>query len=222
MSETQRVKVWDGATRLFHWLLVFLLASAWITAERGQMEWHFRCGYAIGALLIFRIVWGFVGSETSRFSHFLASPFAAVRHLLHLTRREPDDQVGHNAAGGWMVLVMLGLVTAQVITGLCGNDEAGAAIGIEGPLARFVGKDMSDTSISLHYRIFKLIQLAVVAHIGAIAAYAILKRHNLLHPMLSGHKLLPIDTQAPHITHPLRAWAIFAVAAAIMFGVSRL
>jgi cytochrome b len=216
MSEAQRVKVWDGATRLFHWLLVFLIGLSWLSVRKGWMGWHMWSGYLIGALLLFRIAWGFVGSETSRFSHFLASPFEAVRHLLHLTRREPDEQVGHNAAGGWMVLAMLALVSAQVITGLCANDD----VTIEAPLVKYVGKEMSDTLTGLHYRIFTLIQIAVVAHIGAIAAYFILKRHNLLHPMLHGHKHLPIDTDAPHIAHPLLAWAIFLVAATIMYVVA--
>ena len=217
-DDTHRIKVWDGATRLFHWLLVFLLGFLWLSVEKGWMELHFYAGYTVGALLIFRLAWGFVGSETSRFSHFLASPFEALRHLMHLTKREPDDQVGHNAAGGWMVLVLLGLVGAQVITGLCANDD----IAVEGPLVQLIAKGTSDYMTSLHFRIFKIIQIAVVLHVVAIAAYAILKRHNLLHPMLSGHKYVPIDTEAPHIAHPLRAWAIFAVAAAIMIAVAQL
>ena len=219
MFETQRVKVWDGATRLFHWLLVFLLGFSWLSVRKGWMAWHMYSGYSIGALILFRIAWGFVGSETSRFSNFLASPFEAFRHLLHLTKREPDEQVGHNAAGGWMVLLMLLLVGIQVSTGLGANDEAGAAVGVEGPLAKFLSKDTSDAMANLHYRNFTLIQTAVVLHVFAIAAYFVLKRHNLLHPMLHGHKQLPIDTEAPHIAHPLRAWAIFAVAAAIMYVV---
>lgn len=216
MSETMRVKVWDGATRLFHWLLVFLVGFSWLSAKKGWLTLHLYSGCAIGALLLFRIVWGFVGSETSRFSHFLASPFEAVRHLLHLTKREPDEQVGHNAAGGWMVLVMLVLVGAQVVTGLAANDD----ISFEGLLVQFVGKDWSDSLSWLHFRLFTVIQAAVLAHIVAILAYLVVKRHNLLHPMLHGHKLLPIDTQAPHIAHPLRAWAIFAMAGLFMSWVA--
>jgi len=215
-SETQRVKVWDGATRLFHWLLVFLLGFSWLSAEKGWMTLHLYGGCAIGALILFRLAWGFVGSETSRFSQFLVSPFEAVRHLLHLTKREPDEQVGHNAAGGWMVLVLLILVAAQVVTGLLGNDD----IAFEGPLARFIGKDLSDRLIWLHFRLFTVIQIAAAAHVIAILAYLLIKRHNLLHPMLTGHKYLPIDTDAPHIAHPLRAWAIFLAAAALMTWVA--
>ena len=78
------------------------------------MELHFLSGYSIIALLLFRVAWGFVGSETARFSHFLKSPLAALRHLARLHRREPDTEIGHNAAGGWMVLVMLVLLAVQV------------------------------------------------------------------------------------------------------------
>ena len=78
------------------------------------MELHFLCGYSILTLLLFRLAWGFAGSETARFSRFLKSPVAALQHLAHLHRREPDTEIGHNAAGGWMVLVMLALLAVQV------------------------------------------------------------------------------------------------------------
>ena len=213
---TQRIKVWDGATRLFHWLLVVLLGFSWLSAKQGWTALHLYGGCAIGALILFRIAWGFVGSETSRFSHFLASPFEALRHLLHLTKREPDEQVGHNAAGGWMVLVLLTLVATQVVFGLMANDD----IAFEGPLVQFISKEWSDKLTGLHFWLFTVIQIAAAAHVVAVAAYFVLKRHNLLHPMLTGHKYLPIDTGAPHIAHPLRAWAIFLVAAALMTWVA--
>ena len=212
----KRVKVWDGATRLFHWVLVCLLGIAWLSARKGWLEWHMYSGYAVGALLLFRIAWGFVGSETSRFSQFLASPFEALRHLLHLTKREPDEQVGHNAAGGWMVIVMLLLIAAQVITGLGTNDD----ITNDAPLIKYLSKDSSDTLTFLHGRLFTFIQIAVVAHVVAIAAYLIIKRHNLVFPMLHGHKDLPVESKAPHMAPPVRAWIVFAVAAAIMYFVS--
>ena len=86
----RRIKIWDAPVRLFHWAIVVLIALAWVTQEFNRMEWHVRIGYTILTLLLFRIVWGFVGSETARFSRFLGSPAAALRHLAHLRRREPD------------------------------------------------------------------------------------------------------------------------------------
>jgi len=216
VPETQMVEVWDAATRLFHWSLAALVGFAWLSAEKGWLTLHLYCGCMIGALLLFRLAWGFVGSETARFSHFVASPFEAIMNLLHLTKREPDEQVGHNAAGGWMVLVMLALVGIQVLTGLAANDDTD----FEGPLAGRLGKGWSDALTWVHFRNFTLIQIAVVAHILAIVAYLVVKRHNLVRPMLHGRKPLPIDMDAPHIAHPLRAWAIFLVAAAFMAWVA--
>jgi cytochrome b len=108
--QTAPVRIWDAPIRLFHWALVILVGCAWLTQEFGRMELHFLCGYSILTLLLFRLAWGFAGSDTARFSRFLKSPFAALRHLANLHRREPDTEIGHNAAGGWMVLLMLGLL----------------------------------------------------------------------------------------------------------------
>ncbi len=136
----RRIKVWDLPVRLFHWSIVVLIAAAWATQELNKMEWHMRIGYAILALLLFRIVWGFIGSDTARFVRFLKSPAAALRHLSHLRRREPDREIGHNAAGGWMVLLMLVLLGVQAGTGLFSNDDSDS----DGPLMHLIGKDQSD------------------------------------------------------------------------------
>ena len=112
------MKVWDLPVRLFHWAIVVLIFFAWGTQEWNHMEWHVWVGYTILTLLLFRLVWGFIGSDTARFVRFLRSPLAALRHLAHLRRREPDREIGHNAAGGWMVLVMLALI------GVAGRNRA--------------------------------------------------------------------------------------------------
>ena len=153
------MRVWDAPTRLFHWALVILLGISWLTESRGWMRLHFLSGYSIIALLLFRVAWGFAGSQTARFSHFIRGPRAALRHLAHLLRREPDTEIGHNAAGGWMVLVMLALLAVQVATGLCANDDANT----EGPLFSYVGKDWSDWLSHIHAVNFRLIQIAVAA-----------------------------------------------------------
>ncbi len=167
-QQTVPMRVWDAPTRLFHWALVILLGVSWLTESRGWMRAHFLSGYSVIALLLFRLAWGFIGSETARFSHFLKGPFAALRHLAHLHRREPDTEIGHNAAGGWMVLAMLALLAVQVATGLCANDDGAT----EGPLFNYVGKDRSDWLSHIHAVNFTIIQIAVLAHIGAIIAYA--------------------------------------------------
>ena len=213
------VRVWDLPTRLFHWAIVLLVGFSWLSQELEWMDWHKLSGYTILTLLLFRLAWGFVGSETARFRQFLASPLAALRHLSHLARREPDHEVGHNAAGGWMVLLMLLLLAAQVATGLCANDD----VMLEGPFAKFVGKAVSDRLSVIHSRNFNLIEAAIFLHLAAILTYALLKRHDLVRPMITGRKRLPANLAAPTLARPLRAVALLAVAiAAVALAVNLL
>jgi cytochrome b len=203
------VQVWDAPTRLFHWAIVVLLCTSWLTQQFIWMELHVLTGYTMCTLLLFRVVWGFVGSDTSRFSRFVKSPLAALHHLSRLHRREPDTEIGHNAAGGWMVVLMLVLLAVQVGTGLCANDDANT----EGPLVKYVGKERSDWLSHFHSVNFKLIEIAVALHIAAIVAYAVMKRHDLVRPMITGRKLLPARITAPAMASPLLALVLFAIAA---------
>jgi cytochrome b len=207
----RRIKVWDLPVRLFHWVLVALILAAWVTQYLDRMRLHVWIGESILTLLLFRVVWGFVGSDTARFSRFLRSPVAGLRHLAQLRRREPDREIGHNAAGGWMVLVMLALIGVQVGTGLCANDldDGGDT---EGPLMHLVGKDRSDWLGHVHYLNFKAIEAVIVLHVLAIVAYAVLKRQNLVRPMVTGTKLLPADVVAPRMVNPVWALVLLAVA----------
>lgn len=217
-QKTHWVKVWDAPTRLFHWTLVALIIGAYVTAENGWIDWHFRCGYAIIALLLFRIVWGFAGSDTARFARFVKSPVAALGHLAHFTRREPDTEIGHNAAGGLMVLALLTLVAIQVGTGLFSND----GIFTDGPLAYLVGPDLSTALTELHEFNFNLILAAVILHVLAVFAYALVKRHDLVRPMVTGMKRLPLAMTGPRIAPLWLALVIFALAAGVAFAISRI
>jgi cytochrome b len=207
---TVPVRIWDIPIRLFHWAIVILLGTSWITEKQGWMELHFLAGYSLLALLLFRLVWGFVGSQTARFTSFLRNPLAVLRYILRLHRRGPDTELGHNAAGGWMVLVMLVLLAVQVGTGLCANDD-----GInEGPLFDYVGKEWSDWLSHIHAVNFSLIQIMVSLHVLAVIAYALVKKHDLVRPMVTGVKRLPSGTTAPRIGNPLLALLLFAIAVA--------
>jgi cytochrome b len=203
------VRVWDLPTRLFHWTLVLLVGFSWLSERLDWMDWHKWSGYAVLSLLLFRLAWGFVGSETARFRQFLASPVAALHHLAHLARREPDHEVGHNAAGGWMVLGLLGLLAVQVGTGLFANDDALT----EGPLAGLVDKSTSDWLSHIHRLNFTLIEIAVAGHILAVLTYAVLKRHDLVRPMLTGRKRLPPDLRPPRMASPWLALVLVILAA---------
>ena len=202
------MRVWDGPVRLFHWALVLVLLASWLSIEvLNNLRIHILAGQALLVLLLFRVVWGFVGSETSRFSHFIGNPFHAVTHLMHMTKKEPDTQVGHNAAGGWMVLVMLLVLFAQVGTGLIIADEESF---IEAPLNHLVGAEWGAWAKKQHRLIFTGIQVMVALHLVAIFSYAILKRHDLVRPMITGKKRLPAATAQPRMRSPYLALAILA------------
>ncbi|MBV9812826.1 MAG: cytochrome b/b6 domain-containing protein, partial [Acetobacteraceae bacterium] len=167
------MRVWDLPIRLFHWAIVLLVIVAYVSQRLGRMDLHILTGLTIMTLLLFRLVWGFIGSETARFGKFLRNPITGLRHLAHFGGRDPDDTVGHNEAGGWMVLVLLLLLVFQVGTGLFANRD-----GIyQGPLASYVGSDRSDQISGWHALNFNLILAAIVLHILAVIAYAVVKRH---------------------------------------------
>ncbi|HTR07127.1 MAG TPA: cytochrome b/b6 domain-containing protein [Paraburkholderia sp.] len=192
-SPARSVPVWDLPTRLFHWLTVVLVAAAYVTQRMNWMQSHVRIGETLLALLLFRMLWGCFGSETARFSRFVASPRKALMHLRHLLRREPDTQVGHNAAGGWMVLLLLALLLVETLTGLYDNND----IADEGPLSEIVPAKIANAIADMHAYVWDVLAAAVVLHICAIAVYALVKGHNLLGPMVSGRKRLPASVRAP-------------------------
>lgn len=178
-EEPVKVRVWDLPTRIFHWALVVLVVAAFITAKTGgnAMLWHGRIGLAILGLLVFRIAWGFTGSTYARFAQFVRGP-AAIRAYL---RGDWRGQ-GHNPLGAFSVLALLGLLAAQAGTGLFANDD----IAFEGPLAVLVGSDLSGRITGIHHLLEKALLLLVALHVGAIAYYAHVKKHNLVRPMLTG------------------------------------
>jgi cytochrome b len=206
------MRVWDAPVRLFHWAIVVLICTSWATAHWNRMEWHKWSGYTILTLLLFRIVWGFVGSDTARFGKFLKSPIAGLVHLSHMFKREPDREIGHNAAGGWMVLVLLALLLVQAVTGLASNDD----VLTEGPYATWIGKDRSDWISHIHDINFTIIEVFVALHILAVLAYAVLKRQDLVRPMITGKKRLPGNMRAPRMRSPLLALLLLVVAAGVV------
>ncbi len=197
------MRVWDAPIRLFHWIIVLLVGVSWYTARISRMDLHVLSGNAILVLLLFRIGWGFIGSDTARFARFLKSPIAGLRHIAHFGRREPDNEIGHNAAGGWFVLVLLGLLLFQALTGLFSNDD----VVTEGPFAERIGKDLSDWITHYHDFNFNLILGAIGVHVLVVLAYAAVKRHDLVRPMFTGKKRLPANLRAPRMVSPFLALA---------------
>ena len=181
-----RVRVWDLPTRLFHWLLAAGVVALVVTAKAGEMMWHARLGYAVLALLLFRLVWGLVGGHWSRFHSFLYAPGSVLAYLRG--RAHPDHVIGHTPLGATSVYAMLLVLIAQVGTGLVSDDE----IAFTGPLNRFVSTDAGLAATSYHRSIGQwLIIGLVVLHVAAIAWYAWRKRQNLVRPMIVGDKEVP-------------------------------
>jgi cytochrome b len=207
------MRVWDLPTRLFHWAIVLLVVLCYVSIEANWVRFHFWCGYAVLALVLFRLLWGVVGSETARFSAFLRSPLAGLAYLLKFRRSGPDDQVGHNEAGGWMVLMMIALLLAISVTGLFANDQGSNY----GPLTDFVSDDTSGWLSVLHGSTLKIaLFVAIGLHLAAIAAYAVVKRHDLVRPMITGKKLLPAATRAPRLAPNALAAIILAAAVLVV------
>lgn len=186
---TQRIKLWDLPTRLFHWLLVPLVVAAIITAKTGgnAMVWHGRIGLAILGLVVFRIVWGLVGSTYARFLNFLPTPGSIAAYL-----RGQWHGLGHNPLGALSVFGMLAMLAVQVGTGLFANDD----IAFQGPLAAVIDKEFSDTLTGYHKLSIKIVLALIALHVSAIAFYAFIKKDDLVRPMISGWKTMESDTAA--------------------------
>ncbi|MFY8274529.1 cytochrome b/b6 domain-containing protein [Pseudoalteromonas sp. SSDWG2] len=170
------MKVWDGFVRFFHWALVACLAGLYVSAEQGLMELHFVLGYTTTALLVTRLVWGVFGSDTARLSALLNGPKAVVQAL-----RSSDVNAGHNAAGGYMVLLFFVLVLVQVTTGFMTTDD----ILTDGPLVQYVPYAWVEWASSWHKQNFDLLLIAIGLHIAAIVFYA-LRGKKLVPAMVTG------------------------------------
>lgn len=204
------VRVWDLPVRLFHWLIVALVAAAYATWRLNWMVWHGWIGDLTLALVLFRLLWGFLGSDTARFSQFLTSPRIALQHLRYSFLREPDRQVGHNPAGGWMVLLLLALLLAEALTGIyVANDIADV-----GPLTGMVPAAAADAIDASHAIIWNVLLAAIALHVLAIAGYAAVKGQDLVRPLITGMKTLPEPVTEPRMASAARAAVLFAVSAA--------
>jgi cytochrome b len=214
------VRVWDLPTRTFHWLLAGLVVAAIVSARLGggAMAWHMRFGDAIFTLLAFRLVWGFVGGRWSRFSSFFYAPSTSLRYLRGASLPHEHHHVGHNPLGAWSVFALLGVLFAQVASGLVADDE----IASNGPLLKYVSSATSSVATRWHKNFGQWIIIAlVVLHISAVLFYWLKRRQNLIAPMLHGDKHLAGDVPAATDSAVSRAIAL-AIAVACAIGVAAL
>ena len=180
-----RLRVWDLPTRLLHWLLVIALVGLIVTGNLGgaRMTSHFRLGYAVLALLLFRLGWGFVGGYWSRFSRFIYSPLTLLRYLRGQSM--PEHELGHSPTAALSVFALLLVLSLQVVSGLLSDDE----IAFTGPLSRFAPSEWVSLATAYHAEWGKLVLIGlVVLHLLAIGYYKWIRKTSLVAAMITGDK----------------------------------
>jgi cytochrome b len=182
------VRAWDLPTRLFHWSFVVLVAAAWVSRKYGDagLVWHTWNGYAILTLIVFRILWGFVGGSTARFASFVPEPVTALIYGKDFLLRRPRYYLGHNPLGGAMVYALLLIIAAQAVIGLFSFDDHDSIAG--GPLSGKLGEEWVAYLTSWHVKIFDYILILIGLHIFANLLYLVWKRENLVKAMITGRK----------------------------------
>ena len=212
MTHTLLHPVWDSYVRGYHWLQAFTIAGLWYTGTEGLMDWHFSLAYLLLALITTRLIWGVFGSETAQFHRFVRSPKAVIQYLTAAFRGEKQSESsGHNPAGAYMVVAFMLLLATQLTTGLFANDD----IISEGPFAYLVSGETSSLLTEIHAINFNIILGAIGLHLVAIAIY-LLRKENLITPMLTGRKLLN-EHALPKVVNGAWGWVIFFVIGAIIY-----
>jgi len=181
--------------RAFHWTLAALVATSWVSAEIGgnAMQLHEWSGFTILTLMLFRLLWGFLGGTHARFKAFVRGPHEVKAYAASLLRGRPHFHAGHNPLGGWMILALLTSLLVQAGTGLFANDDIMA----EGPLAKHVSKQTSDLLSKVHEINFDLLLALILLHVAAVLYYLVVKHDNLIAPMITGRKDLPEGADPP-------------------------
>ncbi len=189
--QKQKIQVWDLPIRLFHWLLVITIALSYLSIEIGGAwaDWHSRLGALALGLIVFRVLWGFLGNQQARFSHFFPTPSRLIQYF-----KGQWQGLGHSPLGGLAVLTLLGLTGIVVVTGLFANDD----ITLFGPLYPLVNQSSSDWLTGIHAIAFNALLIVIALHLLAIAFYWAVKKNNLVKPMLTGKKELKTLNQPDH------------------------
>lgn len=179
MNRTSPVRVWDLPTRLFHWAIVLLFGMSWWSAENGAMDWHRLFGLLFLGLLLFRLIWGFIGGSTARFSSFLRSPRSVVAYM----QSGGPIRAGHNPLGAYSVIALILMLVVQVTTGLFAVDVDGLESGY---LSHLVSFDQGRLAAEIHEISFNALLALIGLHIGAILFYLVFRKRNLVGPMVTG------------------------------------
>jgi len=182
----REIKVWDPLVRIFHWSLVTAFFVAYLTGDE-LMSLHVWAGYTVGALVLFRVLWGFIGTRHARFSDFVRPPREAFAYLMHELAGRARRYIGHNPAGGVMVIALLVALAATVASGLIVYGAGECA----GPLARELCNThewVAEASEEIHEFLANLTLFLVVLHIAGVIWSSVLHHENLVAAMWHGRK----------------------------------
>ncbi|WP_179985169.1 cytochrome b/b6 domain-containing protein [Alteromonas macleodii] len=213
----QKTLVWDLPTRLFHWLIVASLLAQYATVEwlENKVQWHFYIGYFTLFLIVFRLIWGVVGTRHARFSNFVTGPKKVFSYVKTLFNRQSEPAIGHNPLGGWFVIVMLALLAIQAISGLFMTDD----IFLDGPYRQLASEETLDLMNTLHHLAFDALLYVIALHIGAVIFYSVYKKQKLVPAMVHGSKdsLKEPKTAGIADSRLLRALIVALIAAAFVY-----
>ena len=182
------VPMWDLPVRLFHWSFVAAFAVCWISGQTEDLDLHYASGMVLGGLVVFRVLWGLIGSPTARFSHFLRWPTAAFAYLRKsFDHWAPSHTFGHNAAGGLMVAALIALIGLQTVSGMASTDD----VLFDGPLYGRLPGWLSAPLEKYHELLANILLALALLHILVIVLYRLLKHENLVRAMILGRARLP-------------------------------
>ena len=182
-SNTLPTYVWDIVVRACHIIFIVGVVSAFISYELGMMEWHIINGYVVLAAVVVRIIWGFIGTPYARFTQFLVGPGKVLEYVRNW--RGHAVPTGHNPLGAYAVLALLAALLNQTVAGLFSDDGIMAS----GPLAQYVDSDIAEAATEWHEFSFFYILLPLIGlHIAAALVYLLVKKANLIKPMITGYK----------------------------------
>ncbi len=207
------VRVWDLPTRLVHWLIAALIPFSWWSATSDHLSWHRMSGYVILGLVAFRLIWGFAGSSTARFTGFVTCPRTV---LAYVRGRLGESRIGHNPLGGWSVMALLTVLALQTCLGLFAVDEDALEAG---PLSKFVSFDTGRAITHWHHQIFWVLVALIALHLSAILVYG-LRRKNLVGPMITGVARLSPSLTVPTLAARSRMIMAAALAASLTWFVA--
>lgn len=211
---TEKIFVWDIWVRLSHLSYPLFLLALWWTADNRNFEIHIPLAIAFSGFVSFRIAWGFWGTRTAQFKHFIRGPRGVLTYARTLLSKQKAPQpVGHNPMGGLSVLLLLGLMIAQISTGLFAVDTDGMN---SGALSQFVSFKTGRLFGDYHELTFNILLGMVALHLAAITAYAVIKRQNLVTPMVTGHAAKSAHNDGRENSRSTAGRVIFSLIAALI------